>query len=1130
MGAAAEPNKPWSQRLPEPLHALIFGGNTLVKVGVLLLFLGLAFLLRYAAERVTVPVPLRYAGVALVGAVLLGLGWWLRSRRTAYALILQGAGIGVFYLTTLAAMKLHNLIEPSMGFAFMLAVSVLSGVLAVLQNARALAVVAALEGFAAPVLVSTGSTHPLGLFIYLSVLNTGLVGIAWFKAWRPLHLIGMVGTLTLAGGWAQQRYLPEHYAITQTFLIVFMLMYGGIGLMFARRSLSNQDDLTQAQASLFQRAGLALQRVGRVDSALVFGVPLSAFGMQYLLVQDQPLEAAVAAMGFGLFYLVLARLALSGGQAAMRLLAEAYAIVAVLFGTLAIPLGLEGKWTGAAWAVEAAGMFWLGLRQQRPYARLFALVVLAGAGTRLLSELGLSMEPDTPWLSGSVLGPVLLLGSVLTVYVMARKQVAESAVNAPALLAAQAESLGLQALPWLAAFALTLLPYMLLPPIVAPAALAALALLVHALSKRRTWPEWQPVVVSMQALSVVALLAAVQRASSVASAGPAIEEAPAPKPIDLTVPLGSSDLPGATVPLPDPQVLVASSSQAVLADGWLAVLSTVFIAATLMGAAWLSARSIWRTALDQGKSPVWTLPLNLRMLSGALLLHLAVLFVAPWLIVALVWPILALLSLVVGVRGVVLPMLALSAGAQLSAAALAWCLYAGFLPTLSLELGHFSALSWVCLVQAGVALVCAAVLQASGARCMAEPKAALSCMRAPLAWTYQGLMRWLPMGAGLLWGLLVLSDELHRWLVSIEAPAYFAAAWVALLVLVSAAMRLLAVRRHWPELGAASYAVLPGFLLALALAVTEPLVRVSGHWLPSQHGGWWAWPLALLWHLWVLRRWPAHWPGHQIEPFLHAAGLWFFTALAGWELHSQLALLSGDQASTWALLGGVAVVAGVLFGLAHPGLRQRWPLSAQPQAYAFAALPLAVFSGVCIWAVNVSSDGSAAPLPYLPLLNPLELGMGVVVLALLMWQRGLPLGSLWRPAAQAKALIAGSTGLALLTGMVLRVCHHWADVPWQWAQIWASTLAQASVSMVWALSGVVAMLLANRRGSRSVWLAGAVLLGVVVLKLFVVELADHGGIYRIVSFIGVGVLLLLVGYFAPVPGRSADTTSSGIRS
>lgn len=53
----------------------LFGGNTVLRIGVVLLFIGLAFLLRYASERVAVPVEYRYAGVALAAMALLGVGW-----------------------------------------------------------------------------------------------------------------------------------------------------------------------------------------------------------------------------------------------------------------------------------------------------------------------------------------------------------------------------------------------------------------------------------------------------------------------------------------------------------------------------------------------------------------------------------------------------------------------------------------------------------------------------------------------------------------------------------------------------------------------------------------------------------------------------------------------------------------------------------------------------------------------------------------------------------------------------------------------------------------------------------------------------------------------------------------------
>jgi uncharacterized membrane protein len=61
------------------------------------------------------------------------------------------------------------------------------------------------------------------------------------------------------------------------------------------------------------------------------------------------------------------------------------------------------------------------------------------------------------------------------------------------------------------------------------------------------------------------------------------------------------------------------------------------------------------------------------------------------------------------------------------------------------------------------------------------------------------------------------------------------------------------------------------------------------------------------------------------------------------------------------------------------------------------------------------------------------------------------------------------------------------------------------------------MLVAARRRRRAPWLAGASLLGVVVVKLFAIDLSRIGSIERIVSFVVVGVLMLVVGYFSPMP-------------
>jgi len=43
----------------------------------------------------------------------------------------------------------------------------------------------------------------------------------------------------------------------------------------------------------------------------------------------------------------------------------------------------------------------------------------------------------------------------------------------------------------------------------------------------------------------------------------------------------------------------------------------------------------------------------------------------------------------------------------------------------------------------------------------------------------------------------------------------------------------------------------------------------------------------------------------------------------------------------------------------------------------------------------------------------------------------------------------------------------------------------------------------------------------VVIKLFIIDLGNTGTVARIISFLGVGALLLVVGYYAPAPPRQA---------
>ncbi|MGA7982414.1 MAG: DUF2339 domain-containing protein [Chromatiaceae bacterium] len=361
--AEARPPGPIAEAV-QRLKAWVDKGNPVVQVGTLVLFFGVAFLVKYAAERDLVPIELRLTGVALGGLVLLALGWRLRVRTGIYATVLQGAGIGVIYLTVYAAAKLYGLIPPAFALVLMLGVVACSGILAVLQDAFALALFGTTGGFLAPVLASTGGGSHVMLFSYYALLNAGILGIAWFRAWRVLNLAGFLFTFVIGSLWGYHYYRPELFSTTEPFLVLFFLFYVAIAVLFAQR----------------QQPKLR----GYVDGGLVFGVPLVAFGLQAALVRDFEYGLAWSALALGAFYIGSTAMLWHRGRAHLRLLTESFLALGIVFASLAIPLALDGRWTATAWSLEGAALVWIGLRQGRRLPRAFGVLLQLGGGLALL--------------------------------------------------------------------------------------------------------------------------------------------------------------------------------------------------------------------------------------------------------------------------------------------------------------------------------------------------------------------------------------------------------------------------------------------------------------------------------------------------------------------------------------------------------------------------------------------------------------------------------------------------------------------------------------------------------------------------------------------------------------------------
>lgn len=356
-------------QLPAPVTWFL-QRHLLVQVGMVILFIGVAFLLKYAADQGWLSLELRHIGAAVGGVALAGVGWGLRKRARVYGLALQGGGLGIIYLTTFFAFGVYELIPGGLAFAIFVALGALCATLAVLNHAQILALMAMVGAFLAPFLASTGEGSHVALFSYYALVNAVVFAIAWFRAWRGLNVAGFL--LTLAGGlaWGSALYEPALFATTEPFLLLFFAFYLAIAILYATR---RRDDPA------------ANRGADAMDITLVFGNPLAVFAIQAALVDHLTYGAAISALGLGLLYMALA------GLAARRILPlptpmlEAFLFLGYFFLALAVPLFFDAQVTAAIWALAGAGWVWMGVRRQRVWNVGWGVLVQLGAA---LAHLG----------------------------------------------------------------------------------------------------------------------------------------------------------------------------------------------------------------------------------------------------------------------------------------------------------------------------------------------------------------------------------------------------------------------------------------------------------------------------------------------------------------------------------------------------------------------------------------------------------------------------------------------------------------------------------------------------------------------------------------------------------------------
>lgn len=351
-----------------PLWKKLFGGNILAKVGVVLLFFGVASALKLAADYGMFPVPVRLllASVASVAMIMFGWSRAMGEKHRMFGFALQGGGFAILYLIVYFMLARYQMIDPQLAFVLFTLLGVSCLLIAAKLDSVTLAVLGISGAFLSPVLADSHTGNHVALFSYFALLNTLIIGVNWFKSWRELNVAGFLFTFAIGMAWAFRSYRSEYMLSTEFFLVLFFLMYSLVPVMFL----------------LFKPAA----KPGWGDGLLLFGTPLAGVFSQQTLMQPYRYGLAWSVFIVGIYYLLLWWVLYRRRDEAMRLMERGHLAIAVAMFTYAIPLAFGAQVTTAFWTMEGCAVLWLGIRQDRYLARLTGIALQALAGFYFLAN------------------------------------------------------------------------------------------------------------------------------------------------------------------------------------------------------------------------------------------------------------------------------------------------------------------------------------------------------------------------------------------------------------------------------------------------------------------------------------------------------------------------------------------------------------------------------------------------------------------------------------------------------------------------------------------------------------------------------------------------------------------------
>lgn len=347
-----QPQLSFFERYPD-LEKFI-GENLVNKIGIAILVLAIGYFVKYAIDNNWIG-PVGRVGIGIIcGGILIAFAHRMRNSYKAFSSVLVGGGLAVFYFTITLAFQQFHLFSQIGAFAILIVITVFSVVLSLLYDKQELAVIALIGGFGSPFMVSNGNANYNSLFIYLLILNTGLLIIAYYKAWRILNISSFVLSIAVFAAVLFSLSATTH-AIGFRYATVFYLLFFFINIINNVREkktfLAIDFTILLVNTALYFAAGLyLLSAMGAGQFRGLFSASLAALNLMlsFILFRNRKADPNIV-------YLLIG--------------------ITLTFISLTAPIQLHGNNITLFWASEAVLLYWLYQKSSIKLMKLTSLIV-----------------------------------------------------------------------------------------------------------------------------------------------------------------------------------------------------------------------------------------------------------------------------------------------------------------------------------------------------------------------------------------------------------------------------------------------------------------------------------------------------------------------------------------------------------------------------------------------------------------------------------------------------------------------------------------------------------------------------------------------------------------------------------